>query len=52
MEEFYHPIANKRHERDLHVHIKEMHTHIKEIELKGEEDLKQHEEASKNGKKN
>jgi hypothetical protein len=34
IEEFCQAMANKRHERDLHIHIKEMHNHIRENELK------------------
>jgi hypothetical protein len=37
MEEFYHTMANKRRERDLHIHIKKIQTHIRETELKEEE---------------
>jgi hypothetical protein len=51
IESFCEARANKRHERDIHdVHIKEMHTHMIEIELKEEEEVKQHEEALKKWK--
>jgi hypothetical protein len=41
MEVFREARANKRHERDLHIHIKQMYTHMRETELKKEEELKQ-----------
>jgi tRNA(Glu) U13 pseudouridine synthase TruD len=47
-EEFRKVRANKRRERDLHVHINEMHIHMRETESKKEE-LKQYEKALKTG---
>jgi hypothetical protein len=47
MEEFRQAWANKRHERDLQIHIKEMHTHMRETKLKIEEEFKQREEHLK-----
>jgi hypothetical protein len=52
IEEFCEARANKRRERDIKVRIKEMHTHMRETELMEEEELKQCEEAIKNGRKN
>jgi hypothetical protein len=53
MESFHEVKANKRYERDIHVHIKEMHTHMRETELKKEEEeLKQHEESIRRWRKN
>jgi tRNA threonylcarbamoyladenosine modification (KEOPS) complex Cgi121 subunit len=48
MEEFHQAWANKRHERDLQIHIKEMHTHMRE---KWEEELRIREEQLKKRKK-
>jgi hypothetical protein len=52
MEEFRETRANKRRKRKSYICIKEMHTHLRETELKEEEELKQHEEGVKNGRKN
>jgi hypothetical protein len=52
IEEFCEARANKRRERDIKVRIKEMHIHMRETELMEEEELKQCEEAIKNGRKN
>jgi hypothetical protein len=52
IEEFCEARANKRRERDIKVRIKEMHTHMRETELMEEEELRQCEEAIKNGRKN